>query len=96
MSARLRLLGTILRLTPADWKRRLGMHLGVPDIRWSLLQLKRFGFYPRQVLDVGAFEGEWARSCLLVFPESSIMCVEPQDAQRRRGEAAFEARNGLF
>jgi FkbM family methyltransferase len=72
----------LLRLTPAEWKKRLSIHLGAPHVQWSLRQLKHFGFVPRQVLDVGAFEGSWARTCLDVFPQARITCIEPQDRQQ--------------
>ncbi len=70
-------------MIPREAKRRLGVHLGVPDLRWSLMDLKRFGFRPRQVLDVGAFRGDWARVCREVFPESFITCIEPQDSVQK-------------
>lgn len=77
---KLELLGLGLRMLGQEAKRRLGTHLGVPDIRWSLLSLKRFGFYPQQVMDAGAFRGDWARICLDIFPETTLTCVEPQDS----------------
>jgi len=76
------LLGFLLKSIPFDLRRRLAVHLGVPDISWSLRQLRRFGFIPKHVMDVGAFKGDWARVCIDVFPEATIMCIEPQDAQQ--------------
>jgi FkbM family methyltransferase len=74
----------LLHLLPREWKRRLGVYLGCCDLNWSLEQMKRFGFMPRNVLDVGAFQGEWAKSCLKVYPQAHIMCIEPQeDAQSK-------------
>jgi FkbM family methyltransferase len=76
----LKTLGLFLQMFPYKWKRRLGVHLGAPDVRWSLGQLCRFGFYPKQIVDVGAFRGDWARICHDIFPEATITCVEPQEA----------------
>ena len=76
------LLSGALQLIPHEWKERVGVHLEVCDLRWSLEQLKRFGFSPTNVLDVGAFQGDWARTCLSVFPHALITCVEPQDSQQ--------------
>jgi FkbM family methyltransferase len=80
MIARLKLglFGLALRIVPKEAKRRLGVRLGVPDIRWSLRKLRELGFYPGPVMDVGAFQGDWARICLDIFPESVITCIEPQ------------------
>jgi FkbM family methyltransferase len=70
----------MLESLPKDYKRRLGIYLGMPHIRWSLNQLRCFGFVPLNVLDAGAFKGEWAKECLRAFPEAHITCIEPQDA----------------
>ncbi len=72
-------LGLLIRVFPQEFRRRLGTHLGAPSIRWSLMQLKRFGFSPLHIMDVGAFTGDWTRICAQIFPEANITCVEPQD-----------------
>jgi len=41
--------------------------------------LKRFGFAPRHVIDIGANHGNWTRSALQYFPEAEYVLVEPQD-----------------
>jgi FkbM family methyltransferase len=68
----------LLRILPSEQKKELGVRLGVPDIRWSLEQLRRFGFAPYHIMDVGAFRGDWTRICLDIFPEGIITCIEPQ------------------
>jgi FkbM family methyltransferase len=44
--------------------------------------LKRYGFAPRWVLDVGANRGLWTREAFAHFPEASFVLVEPQEALR--------------
>jgi FkbM family methyltransferase len=66
-------------MLPGEFKRCLGVHLGIPDARWSLMQLRHFGFIPSHVLDVGAYRGDWTKICLDVFPGANITCIEPQD-----------------
>jgi len=84
----------LLDLIPPEWRRRLGVHLGCCDLSWSLGQLKRFGFIPKNVLDVGAFHGEWAKACLKTYPEAHITCIEPQEeCQPKLGELAKKHRN---
>lgn len=68
----------LLEMMPEVIRERLAVHLGRPDLRFSLLQLRRFGFEPKQVLDGGAYRGDWSRLCFSVWPETSIVCVEPQ------------------
>ena len=83
MGLRTNILELILKILPEDFKRRLGVHLGVPDVRWSLMQLRRFGFIPNYVMDVGAFKGDWTRVCLDIFPEATITCIEPQETPQQ-------------
>lgn len=41
--------------------------------------LRRFGFAPKHVMDVGANHGNWTRSCLKYFPDARYTLLEPQD-----------------
>jgi len=52
-----------------------------PDYGASVLfsTLKRFGFSPRLVLDIGANHGNWTRTALKYFPQAQYVLIEPQD-----------------
>ncbi len=41
--------------------------------------LKRFGFDPKHILDVGANRGDWTRAATRYFPRAHYTLVEPQD-----------------
>src|ERR1700730_12849798 len=41
--------------------------------------LKRFGFTPKHILDIGANRGLWTREAIKFFPDASYTLVEPQD-----------------
>jgi FkbM family methyltransferase len=41
--------------------------------------MKRRGFAPRHVVDIGANEGNWTRAAIRYFPEAHYSLVEPQD-----------------
>jgi len=41
--------------------------------------LKRFGFLPSHILDVGANHGNWTRTALRYFPSARYTLLEPQD-----------------
>lgn len=71
-------LKSILRMCPASIREKVAVHLGRPDLRFSLQQLKRFGFFPSYFLDVGAYRGEWSRICFQNWPQIAGSCVEPQ------------------
>jgi len=41
--------------------------------------LKRFGFNPRHIIDVGANRGNWTRTAIQFFPGARYTLIEPQD-----------------
>jgi FkbM family methyltransferase len=41
--------------------------------------LKRYGFNPKNIIDVGANKGTWTRRALPFFPDAQYTLVEPQD-----------------
>src|ERR1700738_3342670 len=44
-----------------------------------LALLKRYGFDPKRIVDVGANRGTWTRRALQFFPNAQYTLVEPQD-----------------
>jgi FkbM family methyltransferase len=44
--------------------------------------LKRYGFNPAHVIDVGANHGNWTRAAAKYFPKAHYTLVEPQDSLR--------------
>lgn len=50
----------------------------VPPLDRCLASLRRLGFVPQHVLDVGAHRGGWTRRALRYFPDASYTLVEPQ------------------
>lgn len=69
-------------LLPADLKTNVKDHLGVPSLSWTLNNLKKIGYQPKMVLDIGAYQGYWTRDLLRVFPEASILMIEGQESKR--------------
>lgn len=66
------------KILPFTYKRSLKEQLGVPSMHWSLKNLKLKGFNPLSAADIGAFEGEWSKDFLEVFPTAKILMIEPQ------------------
>src|SRR5438093_1319729 len=58
----------------------LARRLGAPEIKFALERLSALGFRPRQIFDVGAYQGEFALECLQYWPEVRIACFEPLEA----------------
>jgi len=81
------LLGRVLRRVPASWKSSVKWSLTIPDMEASLRNMARIGFAPKQVLDIGAYVGEWTRMCRRIFPESHVLMFEPQPERKAGLEA---------
>jgi FkbM family methyltransferase len=68
-----------MSVVPRTWKRRVKVSvLHMPDVESSMLRMKSLGFLPQTVVDVGAYHGDWTRTCKEVFPQVRVLMVEPQ------------------
>ena len=65
------------QLVPERIKKWVKHGAGVPSTETALRHLKNLGFYPAKVIDVGANVGEWTRMCKRLWPEASILMIEP-------------------
>ncbi|RZK12993.1 MAG: FkbM family methyltransferase [Flavobacterium sp.] len=71
--------GKLLKsLIPSKYKRAIKEHLGVPSLHWSLQNLKKKGFKPDFVVDIGAYEGLWTLALFEIFPQAKVLMVEAQ------------------
>lgn len=69
----MRILNKLLTKKAKDY---LKLKAGVPDMFISLNRLKMLGFNPGQIIDVGAYEGEWTKVITQLFPDSNILMCE--------------------
>ena len=72
------LIKLVKKLFPHKIKRDLKDHLGVPSLHWTLTNLKRAGYKPVVVYDIGAYEGYWTQDFLEVFPKANMYLFEAQ------------------
>lgn len=83
-------LKALTKLLPRGLKVRLRTvvedYYQVPSMQWSLRNMRRLGFSPKQIIDVGAFAGEWSRLAHEIFPEAKILMIEPQKRMRKQLE----------
>jgi FkbM family methyltransferase len=65
----------------------IGYHLGesphkfYPDLINSLINLKQIGFNPINIIDIGAYHGEWTAMIKRIFPESNVLMIEAQESK---------------
>ncbi len=50
----------------------------VGDMRQLLEDIRRRGFLPLSILDIGANKGEWSRVAKSIFPTANCFLIEPQ------------------
>ncbi len=67
-----------MRLIPGSFVEKLRMRLGVPSQKWSLNNLKKNGFNPTKIVDIGAYEGKWTEEVSEIFPEAHFLMIEAQ------------------
>jgi FkbM family methyltransferase len=48
------------------------------SVEWSLRNIKKLGFQPHRIVDVGAYVGGWTRLVKPIFPEAKILMIEAQ------------------
>ena len=51
---------------------------------WSLENLKRCGFHPATVIDIGAFIGDWTKRTRAIWPDAKYLMIEPQPNKQER------------
>jgi FkbM family methyltransferase len=51
---------------------------------WSLENLRRCGFHPANVIDIGAFVGAWTQRTRAIWPEAKYLMIEPQPNKQER------------
>jgi len=63
---------------PDAWKEKLRVRAGAITLASRLHNLRRAGFRPNEIIDAGAFRGDWTRVAQAVFPEARFLLIEPQ------------------
>jgi FkbM family methyltransferase len=82
----------LARLIPDSVKQEFKIKLGAPHMFWSLNNLKRNGLDAKQIVDIGAYKGEWTEELLKIFPNASYLMVEG-NPERKPDLDVFLAKN---
>ena len=82
----------INKLLTEKAKEYLKKKVGVPDIFFSLERLKHLGFNPNQIIDVGAYEGEWTKVVSQLFPEANILMCEAMPSKEEKLKPLINSR----
>lgn len=52
---------------------------GRPSSAFYFSHLQQQGWQPGTIIDVGAFQGDWTREMMAIFPEAQYFCIEAQE-----------------
>ena len=69
---------------------------GVTSMWWSLENLKRLGFSPATVIDVGAYKGNWTLEVKKIFSDAQFLMVEAQPDKESRLEQIAQGNQNIF
>jgi FkbM family methyltransferase len=67
------------RLVRTDFSSQIIAPSSANGLEPFLSLIKRFGFDPKHIVDVGANKGSWTRRAIDFFPNAQYTLVEPQD-----------------
>src|SRR5688572_22867315 len=87
IDAKMSLMRTMLKTMMNGMLRPLGLR--VVNTRWgprgawdALRRARAYGVNPKQIVDIGASNGQWTRECLDIFPHSHYFLVDPLPANQ--------------
>jgi FkbM family methyltransferase len=63
-------------------KKEIIRQFEVPTMEQSLANMRRLGFRPARIVDIGAYKGEWTVLTRGIFPEAAFLMLEAQESQR--------------
>jgi len=70
--------------------------LGIPEIAPAMERLSKQAFEPNLILDVGAYHGEYAHLCRRVWPNSFVVCIEPQSSAVKVLESRIDNKMAVY
>lgn len=83
---RLSLLRLATAIAPADFLIAAHRWADAPNQELTLERVAGAGYAPRMIVDVGAYEGEWTKMVKRIWPEASVVMVEPNLEKRAKLE----------
>lgn len=72
----------------------LTRYFQAPSMELSFRNMRRLGFRPSTIIDIGAHIGEWSLLANTIFPEASILMLEAQDGKAAALDKVVQAHHG--
>jgi len=89
----LNILGKVL---PPKIKENLLHKLGVPHMFWSIRNIRKLGFNPKVIYDIGAYQGEWTTSIYDIYPAANVWMYEGQASKEQYLKKVTINRNSSY
>jgi FkbM family methyltransferase len=74
-------------------KQKIKERLHVPSQPLSFKNIKKCGFDPKVIFDIGAYEGKWTEEVMEIFPGSKYYLFEAQESKRNTLHSFCETRH---
>lgn len=71
----------IRRLVPNSFKQDMKIRIGAPHMFWSIRNLRDNGLKAENIIDIGAYKGEWTDDVLKIYPNASYLLLEGNPAR---------------
>jgi FkbM family methyltransferase len=68
----------LIRYAPRTVQGALRRDFASASVEVAIRSLQERGFQPRSIVDCGGFNGDWTRMVKGIFPDASVLIVEPQ------------------
>ena len=62
-----------------------------PSQKGAFCTLKELGWNPQRCIDVGAYNGEWTRMFISIFPDAKVLMIEAQEGKKEILKNAISA-----
>lgn len=71
---------SVFRLFAKVADKSVTLSTGYNSMEIALQNLKKLGYSPKSIIDIGAFKGEWTKEISQIFSESLFLMIEPQSS----------------
>lgn len=82
------------RLISDRAKQEFKIKLGAPHMYWSIQNLKNNGLNATNIIDIGAYKGEWTEDVLKIYPAASYLMIEANPEREKDLQAFIQRKSG--
>lgn len=69
-------------IMPDNQKDDIRREFHIASLECSLRNMKKLGFHPQRIVDIGAYVGGWTLMVTRIFPSAQFLMIEAQESKR--------------